>query len=294
MGGPDSTSTDDLPSRKGALRLPVLKLDQDGDKRYHDADQRDSDPRQRKYDAPWLEFTDPMMTSSRSPNGAGQDCGKQTATCSARPVGGANQRLCRLSAGHGQVLAVPPAGAFDHAQLCDLYRSMCARFLAPQRVDSVNCQRAPESALYRARRRPQHVGVRFRHRRTGASLDGRARSRGQGRKPRDSGGGAERRALTLASTGARCWSDDAASTTTSCGRGNSRIPRILELANSQQSDLTVSQFPAGRLSRAAGLVVEGSLYRAPQHRWIALVPRGGASVLLGLEDEPHAVDRTSC
>ena len=62
-------------------------------------------------------------------------------------------------------------------------------------------------------------------------LDGRARSRGQGRKPRDSGGGAERRALTLAGTRTRCWSDDAASTTTSCGRRNSRIPQILELAN---------------------------------------------------------------
>ena len=74
----------------------------------------------------------------------------------------------------------------------------------------LSCQGAPESALFRARRRPQHVGVRIGHRRTRASLDGRARSRGQGRKPRDSGGGAKRRALTLASTRARCWSDDAA------------------------------------------------------------------------------------
>ena len=40
----------------------------------------------------------------------------------------------------------------------------------------------------------------IRHRRTGASPGERARSRRQGRKPRDSGGGAERRALTLAST----------------------------------------------------------------------------------------------
>ena len=68
-----------------------------------------------------------------------------------------------------------------------------------------------------------------------ASLEGRVRSQRQDREPRDSGGGAERRALTLASTRPRCWSDDAASTTTYCGRRNSRIPRILELANTRLS-----------------------------------------------------------
>ena len=59
----------------------------------------------------------------------------------------------------------------------------------------------------------------------------RARSRRQGREPRESGGGAQRRALTPASTRGTCRSDDAPATTTSCGRHESRIRRFLAVAN---------------------------------------------------------------
>ena len=62
----------------------------------------------------------------------------------------------------------------------------------------------------------------------------RARSRRQGREPRESGGGAQRRALTPASTRGTCRSDDAPATTTSCGRHESRIRRFLAVANTRQ------------------------------------------------------------
>ena len=81
----------------------------------------------------------------------------------------------------------------------------------------------------------QHVGVYGWASSARASLDERARSRRQDREPRDSGGGAERRALTPASTRARCWSDDAAGTTTSCGRRDSKTPRIIDRANNSSA-----------------------------------------------------------
>ena len=67
----------------------------------------------------------------------------------------------------------------------------------------------------------------------GASLDECGRSPRQGRESRDSKGGAEPRALTPASTRARCWSDDARRHRTSCGRRRPSIRRILETANTR-------------------------------------------------------------
>ena len=88
----------------------------------------------------------------------------------------------------------------------------------------------------------------------------RARSRRQGREPRESGGGAQRRALTPASTRGTCRSDDAPATTTSCGRHESRIRRFLAVANKDPAARRAGRGPAA--ARRVGTGDGGARSRA--------------------------------
>ena len=105
----------------------------------------------------------------------------------------------------------------------------------------------------------------------------RARSRRQGREPRESGGGAQRRALTPASTRGTCRSDDAPATTTSCGRHESRIRRFLAVANSRSTRRACIAASSSR-ARCPGTRFGRSCARSVARlRWDAATTRSSSS-----------------
>ena len=125
----------------------------------------------------------------------------------------------------------------------------------PPRPRPTGCQRSLRTEQFWTGHRPQHVGGQG-----WASSDscqsGQACAEPPSRPtaPR-SGGGAQRRALTAASTRRECRSDDAPATTTSCGRRDARIVRILAVANTG-SAADASPPPAGTRN-TGGETVEG-------------------------------------
>ena len=93
------------------------------------------------------------------------------------------------------------------------------------------CQRPLRTDRFSTCPRPQHVGGQgWASSDSCQSGQACAEPSSRPRAPR-SGGGAQRRALTTASTRGECRSDDAPATTTSCGRRQARIHQILAVAN---------------------------------------------------------------